>query len=368
MLQAKHLQKKEKNDYRLIAVSDIHGHLDRFKSLLKKVNYDPVEDYLVVIGDFVEKGDQVLETIHFLMNLNRFPKCYILMGNCEWALSALLTIPEIAMEIPKYLKRNTKNGLIRDIYNEENFKDGHETPLGMQKIMAEKLHQELKFIMHLPTTLLFNNYLFVHAGIEPRNNYKECGLSSYLEMKDFYHMGHLLTQTVIVGHIPTSNYDAQSINNDIIIDEKKKIICIDGGTGVKPISQLNALIIHSYKGEITYETENVQPFPCAVLNKDLYGNQEPDHKIAFPDFEVKMLKKGQDFSECYRVSDHVLIPIKNEFLYKRDGHLYCLDDYTDHWIIGEKGTEVKIAGFYGHYAYVICGTQVGWLNEEDIDY
>lgn len=54
MLTPKHLIKK-KNDYRLIAISDIHGHLDRFKELLRKVNYDPVEDYLVIIGDFVEK-------------------------------------------------------------------------------------------------------------------------------------------------------------------------------------------------------------------------------------------------------------------------------------------------------------------------
>mgnify|MGYP001051606438 FL=1 len=99
MLKPKHLIKKEKNDYRLIAISDIHGHLDRFKELLRKVNYDPVEDYLVIIGDFVEKGDQVLETIHFIMNLSRFPKCYVLMGNCEWAMNALLTIPEIAGEI-----------------------------------------------------------------------------------------------------------------------------------------------------------------------------------------------------------------------------------------------------------------------------
>lgn len=37
MLKPKHLIKKEKNDYRLIAISDIHGHLDRFKELLRKV-------------------------------------------------------------------------------------------------------------------------------------------------------------------------------------------------------------------------------------------------------------------------------------------------------------------------------------------
>ena len=32
MLTPKHLIKKEKNDYRLIAISDIHGHLDPMES------------------------------------------------------------------------------------------------------------------------------------------------------------------------------------------------------------------------------------------------------------------------------------------------------------------------------------------------
>ena len=83
---------------------------------------------------------------------------------------------------------------------------------------------------------------------------------------------------------------------------------------------------------------------------------------------MKLMKQVKEFSQCYRVSDNVIISIKNEFLYERNNHLFCLDDYTDHWFIGEKGTEVKIAGIYGHYVYVICGAQVGWVNEEDIDY
>ena len=54
---AKHKTLSIKGSARLIAVSDIHGHLDRFKALLRKVHYNPLEDYLVIIGDFVEKGN-----------------------------------------------------------------------------------------------------------------------------------------------------------------------------------------------------------------------------------------------------------------------------------------------------------------------
>ncbi len=54
MLEVKHVEKMIKGKYRCIVVSDIHSHLDRFKQLLKKTKYC-LNDYLVVVGDFIEK-------------------------------------------------------------------------------------------------------------------------------------------------------------------------------------------------------------------------------------------------------------------------------------------------------------------------
>ena len=62
MLAPRHITKKVKGDYRLIAISDIHGHLQYLKALLRKVKYDPDLDYLVIIGDYIEKGED-METI-----------------------------------------------------------------------------------------------------------------------------------------------------------------------------------------------------------------------------------------------------------------------------------------------------------------
>ena len=70
MITPKHLVKTIKGQYRIIVISDIHGHLDRFQALLKKVKYTP-EDYLIILGDFVEKGDQVIETIHYVQELSK---------------------------------------------------------------------------------------------------------------------------------------------------------------------------------------------------------------------------------------------------------------------------------------------------------
>ncbi|MEG0275944.1 MAG: metallophosphoesterase [Coprobacillus sp.] len=361
MITPKHLKKNIKGDYRLIVISDIHGHLDRLKVLLKKVEYNE-KDYLVILGDFVEKGDQVIETIHYIQQLDKNRRTFVLAGNCEWALQCLLQVPELAGEIPKYLKRVTTNGCIRQRYRELHLDDGKETLLGKQKKIADSLKHELDYISHLPVTLKFNQFLFVHAGIEKRKDYQNSSLSSLLEMQHFYDEGHILDETVIVGHLPTSNYNQRYIHNDIIIDEEKKIICIDGGIGVKPVSQLNALIIESYKGKITYKKEFVQPLPIYTIIEDISSNQMSSHKISYPYFQVEILEKGKQFSLCFQKDTNQKLDIKNEFLYKKNNLVYCLDDYTDYLISAKKGEQVKLIGIYDEYAYIIYKQQVGWIK------
>lgn len=181
--------------------------------------------------------------------------------------------------------------------------------LGVQKKLAEYLKEEIQFISHLPVTLKFNQFIFVHAGVEKRKDYQESSLSSLLEMQYFYDEGHILDETVIVGHLPTSNYFADHICNDIIIDQKKKIICIDGGTGVKAVSQLNALIIESQNNQIQYTCEHVQPLPIYWIIEDVYEPMEYVHKIGYPHFEVKVEKVGHNFLNVIKLK-----PIKDYLL------------------------------------------------------
>lgn len=361
MITPKHLRKTINGDYRMIVISDIHGHLDRFKSLLNKVQYTP-NDYLIILGDFVEKGDQVIDTIHYVQQLNQNERTFVLAGNCEWALDALLTVPELASQILPYLKRVSSNGCIREVYHRLHLDDGHETMLGIQKKIYEYLKDEISFVSHLPVTLKINQFLFVHAGIEKRKDYQKSSLSSLLEMQMFYEKGHLLDEMVIVGHLPTSNYHKHYICNDIIIDEDKKMICIDGGTGVKSISQLNALIIKSQQGHITYQQESVQPLPKYKVKKDVSYDQEVVHKIAFPYYEVSLLQKNSQFSLCLQKETNQTLMIKNEFLYQKNNKLYCLDDYTDQMLSVLKNEIVKVIGIYDQYAYAIYHNKVGWIH------
>lgn len=74
--------------------------------------------------------------------------------------------------------------------------------------------------------------------------------------------------------LPTSNQHSHAINNDIIIDNKKRIISIDGGTGVKFVNQLNALIINGDNDRFYFEKVHVQPLPLYQAIVDVHTEKK----------------------------------------------------------------------------------------------
>ena len=80
MIKIKHEKLNIKGKYRCIVISDIHSHLERFQQILKEVEYT-TNDYLIINGDFVEKGTQAIETVHYLQYLQQQSKrVYVLLG------------------------------------------------------------------------------------------------------------------------------------------------------------------------------------------------------------------------------------------------------------------------------------------------
>lgn len=362
MLKVKHLEKRILGKYRCIVISDIHSHLDRFKELLKKVNYHK-NDYLVILGDFIEKGNQTIETVEYLQKLQKnSDRVYVILGNCEYALEEMISNQKYAKQVINYLNHIGKSGMIKQALNELSLDIKRDPPELIQAKVKKYLQPYFEYFKTLPTTLHLNNFIFVHAGIENRKDWKNSRLTSLIEMKTFFQNGHCLEDYVVVGHLPTSNQHKHLINNDIIIDKKKRIISIDGGTGVKFVSQLNALIINGDYNEVHFKKVNVQPLPLYQAIIDVHTEKKKYHKIAWPDFEVNLLKKGKIFSKCLQVNTNNILKIKNEFLYKNKEKLYCLDDYVDNFIEVEKGDIVKLIGVYGIYAYIIKDGNVGWIK------
>lgn len=68
---------------RLIAIGDIHGALDHLERLLERLS-PTTEDKIVFLGDYIDRGKQIPETVSFLIDFKKkFPNTVFLMGNHE---------------------------------------------------------------------------------------------------------------------------------------------------------------------------------------------------------------------------------------------------------------------------------------------
>lgn len=359
MITIKHKKIEFKDKYRCIVVSDIHSHLDRFKELLAKVGYTN-NDYLIINGDFVEKGTQAKETIDYLRYLQaNNDKVEVILGNCEYALETLINDDNYSHELINYLNKIGKSGLVDQIVYKYKLDIKTIDPKKLQLIVRNELEDELKYLKTLPTSLETKDFLFIHAGINKKINWQDDILSTFIEKRDFQINGHCLDKYVVVGHLPTSNFHKFNINNDIIIDDEKKIICLDGGTGVKFISQLNALIIEGDNDNYQLKVDYVQPLISDIVVKNYRGINKEIHKVSWPNFKVDILKKEDEFSLCLINNQEIMV--KNEFLYCKDNQWFCLDDYTDKMLCVRIDEVVKVIGIYSEYAYVIKDKEIGWI-------
>ncbi len=190
----------------IYATSDIHGNLDRLKRLIKEIELSK-EDVLYIIGDLVDRGEEPIEVIEYIMDK---PNIEVIMGNHdEMMLYSLKYKDEVQIE------RWSRNGCIP-------------TEVGFQKRSIEAQEKILNYIENLPYyKLIDNKYLLVHAGFEPQRlfeNMKNKSLEEALiEQKDrlvwvrqdFYMNKALEGIITIFGHSPTPSIN-KAFGNEIV--------------------------------------------------------------------------------------------------------------------------------------------------------
>ncbi|KAM0439646.1 hypothetical protein ACHAPT_000738 [Fusarium lateritium] len=149
-LPAEYIPTKD-NGRRLIVVGDIHGMLDPFEKLLKKVSFDPEHDHIVAVGDMVNKGPKTPELINRLIEL----KASAVRGNHEdrviLAWSAL----------------NAQQGVGAYLNSEEVVKrQGEEEDLKTARSLTEV---QMNWLKNLPVILSAESMalFIVHAGMVP---------------------------------------------------------------------------------------------------------------------------------------------------------------------------------------------------------
>jgi len=198
----------------IFAIGDIHGCLDQLISIHNKIfnypNYKKEEDLLVYLGDYIDRGPKSKQVIDQILNLkNDGIKTNFLLGNHE----------EFMCDFLFNKINNLKNWLdygadqtfkSYDIEVVEFIKDGFEDHIidKLREVFIKKLGNEhIDFFNNLHLTCSLAQYLFVHAGIDPKKNLTDQSKQDYLWARsdDFFHKDFKAEKIIVHGHTPEKN-------------------------------------------------------------------------------------------------------------------------------------------------------------------
>lgn len=186
-------------------LSDIHGNLRRFESIMKQINLQP-DDTLYVLGDVI---DRYPDGIKILRRIMKMPNAKMLIGNHEYMMLKSIGHCKDAAEE----KENT-NWRQRSLWYRNGGMFTHEQLKHYQKSIRAEIFD---FIRQLPTNFEVEvngiKYKLVHAS--PEENY----MTSYRYSEDYKNSREFAVwdrwnetkpipegYVLIFGHTPTCYY------------------------------------------------------------------------------------------------------------------------------------------------------------------
>lgn len=192
---------------RIIAIGDIHGCFNKFYQLVNDRIKLTNKDQLVLLGDYIDRGDQSKEVTDYIIHLlyegfNIVP----LKGNHEDLLIQAYNNKE---DIPIWILNGGQKTL--DSFG---IKDINELPI-----------EYIQFFSNLKAYYSVNEFLFVHAGFNDTivNPFDDENHMLWT-CNRAYRNPHLSDKTIIHGHCPTTKERCKTA-----ITEGDKVIDIDTG-------------------------------------------------------------------------------------------------------------------------------------------
>ena len=173
---------------RIIAISDIHGHLHTFKALIMEQLALTKDDQLFLLGDYIDRGPASKEVLDFIMYLQENGyQVNCLLGNHE------------QMMIESYQGSRVE-------YSNWLWNGGEDTMRSFRVKNLEEIPDKYwQFLDSLPCFIETEEYIFVHAGINFRSPEPFEDFESMLWIRKWYQNinPELLNGKMIVhGHTP----------------------------------------------------------------------------------------------------------------------------------------------------------------------
>ncbi len=357
---------------RILAVSDIHGHLDRLIQLLRQLHYGG-DDILVIVGDLIEKGPESLRVVQYVMDLARQHPVYVSMGNVDLGriLKADDDSPEGVADWAGFLawaERTWGGSLFSEMLGDMGIPVSQvegEKAAEYRCMMLEQFQEELEFLWSRPTILTAGKYIFVHGGIPTEEVESLVGTDPqpFLKNDDFYNQGYSFRDHIVVtGHWPTCLYRTDREDVSPLYDRERGILCIDGGNGLKSSGQLNGIIIPDSQGDM--DEISWMGYDGLLQVEALEGQEGRAAGAHIQYFEsgVELLSRDGDMGEWKQLSSGKIFsgPI-NWTYHDGEGRLHY-SDYADTVLAVAPGDRLNVILQTGAGYYCKKDGMVGWYQ------
>lgn len=210
--------KKEK----VFVVGDIHGQAKMLEKILK--HWNEKEEQLVLLGDLADRGPYSKEAIERAYDLVENYQAIVLKGNHEDLLEKYLKNPE---EHHLHYYMNGGEATLRSLL-------GDQLELKAPWKNAGKVQKNypwlIPFIESLPYYYEWEDYLFVHAGVDlALENWKDSTKRDFIWIREgFFDRENTTDKQIVFGHTVTANLHG-NLSNFEIWQSGDGLIGIDGG-------------------------------------------------------------------------------------------------------------------------------------------
>ncbi len=320
---------------RFLFISDIHADKELFKMALDKADFKD-DDVLFIIGDVIEKGENNLELLDYLLELKEKYQIYFLAGNCDEVLRYI--IPPVDKDNFLYYAIVKGNSIVNEMANKLNIKLDYDMDVDN---VCEKFHKEFikyyNFIDEFYDVIILNDkYVLVHGGLDDVSNIPEYN-NSLLKYDSFYLKAKYSPYIRIVGHFPVVNYTTSIPCNNPIFDFNRNVISIDGGNKVKLSGQLNILILENEKFSYFY----VDKYPKQICKKNIIlPLSKPCHMDSYLGNVIYKGEKLGDFYVVYNEIGEKAYAYKTNVIIDKD-KFFCYDA-TNYMMPLRKGDRYSI--------------------------
>ena len=183
------------------AVGDVHGCLDKVLRLLEHLNYDPAQDRLIFLGDYIDRGPDSKGVLDFMIQLQREnPANIFLRGNHEDNFLTYLQACLVGNQANYRLCAPffSGGGIATLTSYDPALRSPHDEHL-MDTVPID--HRQ--FLAQLSLYWTDDTYIAVHAGVRPGIPLASQDENDLLRIRrPFLSVPHGLDKCVIFGHTP----------------------------------------------------------------------------------------------------------------------------------------------------------------------